>query len=389
MSRLDRCYTIADFREQARRHLPKSVFEFVDRGAEDEVALRDNRAAFERLKLRTKFCVDLTERDMGTELFGKKIKLPLAIAPTGIAGMCWYQGELALAKAAAAAGIPFTLATSSLTPMEMIAKEAGGRLWFQLYLWKEEDLSFEMVARARDLGFEALIVTIDTALGRSREYNDRNGFTDPISFNRRMVTDLALHPRWLFGVMGRYLATSGMPRHENFPAKYQRRITTRNQGPSPINHPGLSWKHIARLREFWKGPLIIKSVLSEADAKLAVEHGADGVVVSNHGGRALDSAVPTIDILPEVVAAVGNKTTVMLDSGIRRGTDVIKALALGAKAVLLGRSTLYGIATAGEAGATKALKILATEFEKNMAYVGCRNVSEVTKEIFAPSPPRF
>jgi (S)-mandelate dehydrogenase len=212
MSRLDDCYNIADLREGARRHLPKGVFEFVDRGTEDEFALADNREAFRRIKLRTKFCVDLTTRDMGTELFGKRTALPLAIAPTGTAGLCWYRGELALAKAAAAFGVPFTLATSSLTSMETVAKEAGGRLWFQLYVWKEEELSYEMVMRAKNLGYEALIVTIDTALGRSREYNERNGFTDPITLNRKMLTDLALHPRWVLGVMGRYLATTGMPR---------------------------------------------------------------------------------------------------------------------------------------------------------------------------------
>src|SRR4051794_16149373 len=177
MSRLDDCYNIADLRQAARKHLPKGVFEFIDRGAEDEIALSDNTEAFRRMKLVTRFCVDLTDRDMGTEIFGKRSNLPLAIAPTGIAGLCWYQGELALAKAAAKRGVPFGLATASLTSMETIAKEAGGRLWFQLYFWREEEYSFQIVKRARDLDYEALIVTIDTALGRGREYNDRNGFT--------------------------------------------------------------------------------------------------------------------------------------------------------------------------------------------------------------------
>ncbi len=385
MSRLDRCYNIADMREVAHRRLPKGVFEYLDRGAEDEIALADNRAAFKRMKLRTRFLVDLTERDMGTELLGKRAELPLAIAPTGIAGLTWYQGELALAKAAAAKGVPFTLATGAITSMEKIAEVAGGRLWFQLYMWKEEELSYELVGRARDAGYEALVVTIDGGLGNNREYNRRNGFTVPFTISARALTDMSLHPQWLIGVMFRYLATTGMPRHENYPEKYAQRIT-RGPGEGPMRHTAMTWKDIDRMRDFWPGKLIIKGILREEDAVLAVEHGADAVVVSNHGGRALDSAAPTIDILPEVVAAVGDRTTVILDSGIRRGSDIVKALALGADAVLTGRATLYGTAVAGQAGAEKALSILATEFEKTMGYVGCRTIDEVSPDIFAQPP---
>ena len=383
MSRLERCYNIADMREVARKRLPKGVFEYLDRGAEDEIALADNREAFKRLKLRTRFLVDLSERDMGTELLGSRSELPLAIAPTGVAGLTWYQGELELAKAAAAKGIPFTLATGSITSMEKIAEVAGGRLWFQLYMWKEQELSYEMVGRARDAGFEALVVTIDGALGNNREYNRRNGFTIPFTISPRSLTDMTLHPEWLIGVMFRYLATTGMPRHENYPAKYSHRITTGTGAERPMRNTAMTWEDIDRMRDFWPGKLVIKGILREEDAVLAVEHGADAVVVSNHGGRALDSAAPTLDILPEVVRAVGNRTTVILDSGIRRGSDMVKALALGADAVLTGRATLYGTSVAGQAGAEKALSILHTEFEKTMAYVGCRRVSEVTPDIFA------
>ena len=385
MSRLDRCYNIADLRLQALKHLPKGVFQYIDRGAEDEVALADNRQVFRDLKLRTRFMVDLTDRDMGIDLLGKRSNLPMAIAPTGIAGLAWYQGELALAKAAAAKGIPFTLATGSITSMETIAREAGGRLWFQLYMWKEEDLSYQLVARARDAGFEALIVTIDGALGNNREYNKRNGFSIPFSISARSVTDMATHPRWLLGVMGRYLMTTGMPRHENYPAKYAHRITSGAGGGSPMRHHAMTWKDIQKMRQFWPGKLIIKGILRKEDAVRAVEFGADAVVVSNHGGRALDAAAPTLYILPEVVDAVGGKTTIFLDSGIRRGSDMVKALALGANAVLTGRATLYGIGTAGQAGAEKALSIIKTEFEKTMAYVGCRRVSELSHDVFSPN----
>jgi isopentenyl diphosphate isomerase/L-lactate dehydrogenase-like FMN-dependent dehydrogenase len=383
MTRLDRCYDLADMRNAARRHLPKGVFEFIDRGAERELALDENIRAFERLKLRTKFLVDLSVRDMGTEIFGKRVAFPLAIAPTGIAGLCWYQGELALARAAAAASVPFTLAATSITAMETVARTAGGRLWFQFYMWKEEELALEMVARARDLGYEALFITVDTALGRTREYNDRNGFTDPISLNARFLTDMALHPRWVAGVIGRYVMNGGMPRHENYPKKYRHRITRGRADEAPQNSQAVTWEHVARVRQLWPGPLVVKGILTGEDARRAVASGADGVVVSNHGGRALDSAAATIDMLPEVVAAVGGRATIFLDSGVRHGSDIVKAVALGADAVLVGRATLYGIAAAGQAGAEKVLSLLATQFEKNMGYIGCRRVSELSPAIFA------
>lgn len=386
MSRLDRCYNLDDVRDAARRHLPKGVFEFVDRGAEREIALAENVEAFQRLKLQTRFLVDLGNPDMGTELFGQRISLPLAIAPTGIAGMCWYQGELALARAAAAFGVPFSLAAPSTASMELIMENAGGRKWFQLYVWKEEDLCFEMMERARNVGYEALFVTIDTAYGRTREYNDRNGFTDPMSLNMRFIIDMVRHPRWVLGVIGRYVATTGMPSHDNYPPKYRIKITRRRPEEQPQNSISMTWEHIRRIRDRWPGPLIVKGILNADDARKAVDHGADGIVVSNHGGRALDSAIAPIDMLPEIVAAVGDRTTVLLDSGVRHGADIVKAVALGAKAVLIGRPTLYGIAAGGQAGAEKVLAMLATQFEKNMGYIGCRKVSELGPHIFAKRP---
>ncbi len=391
MSLLDRCHNIADLRGGARRRLPKGVFEFVDRGSEDEIALRDNRAAFGRLKLRTRFLVDLTGRDMGTDLFGKRSELPLAIAPTGIAGLLCYQGELALARAAAAAGVPFTLTSNSITSIDAIARGSDGRLWYQVYMWKDQQPVYDMIARARDMKrFDALVVTIDTALGRNREHNLRNGFGIPFTLNPRVMADMALHPGWLMRVMLPYLSTTGLPKHENFPPQYQRVIARGIGGGAgggePSRHEGMTWQDIKRLRDFWPGKLIVKGILSGHDAKQAADHGADGIVVSNHGGRALDSAVPTIDILPEVVAAVGGRVTILLDSGIRRGSDIVKALALGAQGVLVGRATLYGIAVAGEKGAAKALAMLRSEFEKTMGYVGCRRVAELGRDIFAPGP---
>ena len=373
-------------REAARRHLPKAVFEFVDRGSERDLALAGNTAAFARLKLRQRVLVDLSRRDMGTDLFGKRIAMPVVIAPTGIAGLLWYQGELALARAAADAGIPFTLTANSITSMETVARQAAGRRWFQFYLWEEEDLAFQMVERAKGLGYEVLVVTVDTALGRTREHNDRNGFTDPISLNARFLLDMALHPRWLAGVMGRYLTTTGMPRHENFPAQYRNRIT-RPTSKAPKNSTTTTWDVIGRIRGIWPGPLVVKGILTADDARRAVDEGADGVVVSNHGGRNMDSAVASIDALPEIVNAVGARTTVLLDSGIRRGSDIVKALALGAKAVLIGRATLWGIAAGGQAGAERALNLLRREYEQTLAYAGCRSAQDLDRDVLASDQP--
>ncbi|MEP1217579.1 MAG: alpha-hydroxy acid oxidase [Marinobacter sp.] len=384
---IDHCYNIADLRRAAKRRLPKGIFEYIDRGSEDEVALAHNRAAFDRLKLKTRVLEDLRDLNTDVELLGDASAIPLAIAPTGIAGLCSYEGELALAKAAANAGVPFTLATGSITSMEKIAEQARGRLWFQLYMWQEEALSYQLVQRAKDAGFEALVVTVDAALGNNREYNQRNGFSIPFKVSARSIIDMLCHPRWMVSVLGRYLATSGMPRHENYPARYQHRIAFGSGQAKPVRQSGMTWADIGRLREFWPGKFIVKGILRPEDALLAIEHGADGIVVSNHGGRNLDSSVASIDALPDIVAAVAGRATVLFDSGIRRGSDIAKALALGADSVLVGRATLYGVAAGGQRGAEHALKILRSELRKTMAYLGCTDVSELTPDIFAKTAP--
>jgi (S)-mandelate dehydrogenase len=389
VSRLERCYNIADLRAAGRRRLPKGVFEYVDRGTEDEVAAGNNRAAFERIKMRNRVLVDVSKIDMGTTLFGKPMSLPLAIAPTGVAGLCWYEGELELAKAAAAAGIPFTLATGSNTAMEKVVREAGGRLWFQLYMWDKRELSYGLVERARDAGFEALILTVDAALGANREHNQRNGFNQPFRPSARNMADLMMHPDWLHRVLFRYVRTSGMPRHENYPEEYRKPITGDAGLKKDLRAHSMNWEDVDKLRRMWPGTLILKGILRADDAVRAAERGVDGIVVSNHGGRNMDSAVATIDALPAIVDAVGHRTTVMLDSGIRRGSDIVKALALGAKAVLIGRATLYGVMVGGQAGAERALSILQNEFKRTMAYVGCRSIAEVSADVLVSPPPAF
>jgi isopentenyl diphosphate isomerase/L-lactate dehydrogenase-like FMN-dependent dehydrogenase len=389
-----RAYNIADLREIAQRRLPKGLYEFVDRGTEDEVSLRRNRAVFESIKLKPRTLVDVSGRSQAITLFGHELKMPIAIAPTGSAALMWYEGEIALARAAAAAGIPFTLATGSMTAMERIVEEAGGRLWFQLYMWPDRSLSHKLVERAKAAGYEALVVTVDSAVPANREYNRRNGYTVPFTFMRRNVADVLMHPRWLFGVLTRYVLTTGIPRYANYPSELKNRITGRPMGTSMTKNDSLNWEDLRALRKLWPHTLMVKGILTPEDAVLAAECGADGVIVSNHGGRNLDSSMAPIEVLPEVVDAVGKRLTVIVDSGFRRGSDVVKALALGAKAVLIGRPTLYGTAAAGEAGATRAIAIYREEIDRVLALIGCRCIAELNPEsvampdtLFAPPVP--
>lgn len=376
-------YNIADLRDMARGHLPRAIFEFIDRGTEDDVALANNREAFDRIKLRARTLVDVSKRSQEITLFGNKQPLPIVIAPTGTAGLLWHNGEVGMARAAAAAGIPFTVATNSMTPMETIVREAGGRLWFQLYMWSDRRLSHQLVERANRAGFEALIVTVDGAVAANREFSHRNGFSVPMKLNSRLVADVMMHPRWLAGVYLRQLLTSGTPRFENYPPEIQDKITARTFKKSILKNDSLNWDDLRALRKLWPRTLMIKGTLHPEDAKLAADCGIDGLIVSNHGGRMLDSSLAPIDVLPSMVDAVGKKLTVMMDSGVRRGADVVKALALGAQAVLIGRATLYGTAAAGEAGATRAIDILREETDRIMALIGANNVTELDRKCLA------
>jgi isopentenyl diphosphate isomerase/L-lactate dehydrogenase-like FMN-dependent dehydrogenase len=322
--------------------------------------------------------VDVSQINTQQHIFNTTTALPLAIAPTGIAGVAWYEGELELAKAAAKAGIPFTLATGSNTPMEKIAAEAGGQLWYQLYLWRNKQLSYDLIKRVYQAGFKTLIWTVDIGLGANREHNKRNGFNLPYKLNSRSVIDMLCHPRWMAAVMGRYLLTSGMPRHANYPPQFQDKITGKALTDKALRADQVSYQDIDRLRDLWPGTLIIKGIMRADDAERCVEHGADGIIVSNHGGRNMDSAPSPLDVLPSIVAAVGERTNVIVDSGVRRGSDIVKCLALGAKLVLTGRATLYGVSAGGCKGATKALGFLEDELRRTMSYIGARSLAEIT-----------
>lgn len=370
------CYNIADLRDRARRRLPLGIWEYAERGVEDETGMARNRAAFDRITFRPRVLRRVDRIDTSVSIFGQQTPMPLALAPTGAAGLLWHNGDLALARAAAAAGLPFTISSASTLDVDVIAS-AGGRLWFQLYLWEDRSLSMAVVDRAAELGCEALFVTLDMAVPPNREYIHRNGFGTPFTLNARNTIDVLTHPRWLAGVMGRYMLSGGIPTQANLPDRLRTKVTKGAPPGALFKQDDLDWDGIKELRDRWKGRLILKGILHPADAEQALAAGADGIVVSNHGGRALDSSVATIDALPAIVQAVGGKMTIFLDSGIRRGSDIVKARALGADAVLAGRAPLYGLAAAGEAGVARALELLRAETARTMAMLGARNFAEV------------
>jgi isopentenyl diphosphate isomerase/L-lactate dehydrogenase-like FMN-dependent dehydrogenase len=370
------CYNIADLRERARRRLPLGIWEYAERGVEDECGMARNRAAFEAVTFRPRVLRGVHQVDPSTEVFGRRVPFPFAVAPTGAAGLLWHEGDLALARAAAKADVPFVISSASTMDLEQIV-EAGGRQWFQLYLWEDRSLSYAVIDRAWALGCEALFVTLDLPVPPNREYIQRNGFGTPFKLNARNTMDVLTHPRWLAGVMGRYMLAGGIPTQANLPDRLRAKVTKGAPPGALFKQDDLDWDGAKALRDRWPGKFVLKGVLHPEDAEKALALGADGIVVSNHGGRALDCSLATIDALPAIRDAVGGRMTVFLDSGIRRGSDVVKALALGADAVLAGRAPLYGLAAFGEPGVARAIELLRSETVRTMAMLGARHMTEV------------
>jgi len=378
MGDLSQAVSIEDLRRIAKRRLPRAIFDFFDGGAEDELTLRGNRAAFERLQLLPRVLVDVSVVDLKTEILGKTSSLPLAIAPTGGISAGRAGAELALARAAKAFGVPFTLATPAAFTIERVADEVGGRLWFQLYAVRDHEFREKLVLRANAAGYEAMLVTVDLPVSGKRERDPRNGFVTPFKPSWRNSRDVIFKPAWLLEIM-----RHGLPGMANFDG-YRFSAQEPTDLATAVGREmdaGLDWNAVKRLRELWPGKLLLKGVERPDDAERAAAIGCDGVVVSNHGGRQLDGAMPTLDALPAVAAAVGNKIAVLLDGGVRRGVDIVKARALGAHAVLTGRATLFGVQAGGEAGARRALEILASELERSMKLCGARSVAEISRDL--------
>ena len=350
-----------DLRAAARRRLPRIAFDYLDGGAEDDLTRNANREALDRIRLVPRALVDVSGRSQRVCVFGHGYDSPFGIAPTGAAGIYWHRAEIALARAALAMRVPFVLSTHSFVPLAEVARASGSAPWLQLYIDPQHAVTEALLDAAAQSGCTVLVLTTDAPTGGNREYNYRNGFTIPVRLTRRTVLDGLSHPGWLARVYARGLR--GRPLSE---------------WTTPHGHA--SWNDLVWLRRRWPHRIVVKGVLTVEDARLAEAHGVDGVWISNHGGRQLDGAPASIDALPPVVEAVGRRLTVMVDSGFRRGTDIVKALALGADMVFVGRPALYGVAAAGEAGAIRALTLLKGEVDRALALLGCRSAAELGRQ---------
>jgi isopentenyl diphosphate isomerase/L-lactate dehydrogenase-like FMN-dependent dehydrogenase len=376
-------YSVAAMRELARRRLPRAVFDFVDGGAEDEIVVGRNESAFDELSLLPQPMRGTTRRDQTVELFGRKLKGPVLIGPTGMTGMLWPRGEIEAARAAAAAGTVYTMSHGATVKMEDLAREAPGNLWMQVFAYKDRGLTQSFVERAHAAGFQGLVLTIDNQVLGQRERDLRNGFTIPPRFKFSGLLDMALHVRWL-------LRMARAPRLAM--ANYEREGDTGvfSIGARIVGWMDASanWKEVEWLRGFWDRPLILKGILHPDDAKRAVSIGVDGVVVSNHGGRQLDIVPASLQALPAVVDAVAGKIPVLLDGGVRRGGDVVKALALGATACLIGRPHLWGAAVAGEQGVARVLEIYRSEIDRVMALCGWDDLDQINRSVLFDATAR-
>lgn len=383
MSNFSSAVNISDLRRSAKRRLPRAIFDFFDGGAEDEVALRDNRAAYERVRIAPRVLRDVSGVDMSCEILGGPSKMPLVIAPTGGIGIAWPGADLAIARAAASYGIPYTLSTTSTASIEAVAEANGtGRRWFQLYVLYDRDFTDKLVERAWAAGYEALVVTVDLPVGGKRERDSYNRFTQPYRLGAGQILEALTRPAWAL----RILANGGLPMLENLRGFTQKKTETLVSISSAVGQnldAAFDYAGLRRLRELWKGKLLVKGVARADDAERIVQLGADGIWISNHGGRQLDAARATLDSLPAIVAAIGAKVPVLLDGGVRRGVDMIKARALGAQAVCAGRPTLYGASAGGEPGALRALAILADELQRSMQLCGTRTIAEIDRGLIA------
>ena len=367
---------LEDFEAPARRYIPRPIYGYVSGGVERNVTLNWNRSAFDDLALLPRMLVNVSQRSQKTELFGRSYDSPFGISPMGGTSLAAFDGDLALARAAAARNVPMILSGASLTALEKVRETSPRHTWFQAYLPGEEQAITELVERVAKAGYDTLVLTVDIPVGANRENNVRNGYNAPLRPSLRLALQCLARPRWLIGTALRTYFTHGMPHFENMGKRTP--LVSRTAVRERANRDHLNWQHFALMRRLWKGKLVIKGILAKEDAVIAREQGADGIIVSNHGGRQLDSASSPLRVLPGIVEAAGGMT-VMMDSGIRRGTDVLKALALGAKFVFVGRPMLYAAAVAGETGVRHAIRLLHDEIDRDMAMLGANTIAEISR----------
>lgn len=378
LRRLARAASVEDLRDIARRRLPGGIFDYIDGAAEDEVTLRRNSEAFSRIEFRPRVLVDVSAVDASTTLLGQPLEFPLVLAPTGFTRIADPQGELAVARAAERAGLPYTLSTLSTRSIEQVAAVSAGRKWFQVYVWRDRELVKEMLQRAASSGYEAIMITVDTAVFGRRERDVRRGFELPPKVGLDTFVSGVLHPGWTWqflraepiafaNVVGRSVGDGSDA------------VTLADYINAQFD-PALSWREIDWFRSHWDGPIILKGVQTLEDAHLAAKAGVQAIAISNHGGRQLDGSPAPIEVVGSVADAVGDRVEIICDGGLRRGSDIAKALALGARACMAGRPYLYGLAAGGERGVDHVLAHLREGFERTLALVGARNVAELTPE---------
>jgi isopentenyl diphosphate isomerase/L-lactate dehydrogenase-like FMN-dependent dehydrogenase len=374
--RPERAVNVADLRRMAQRRLPRIVFDYIDGGAEDEVTLRRNCAVFAEVELRPRGAVAVGEPALQTRVLGQELALPVLLAPIGSGRLFWPRGEAAAASAAGKAGTAYVLSTLSGVPLEEVKAAAGGPCWYQVYLVGGRDVALRAIARAKAAGFSALAVTIDTAVAGMRERDARNGAQALLSGDPATMLpylgQVLLRPAWLVD----FMRDGGLMRFPNVTLPGGESMGYADV-TALLAESVVRWEDLRWIRESWTGPIAVKGIHTGDDARRALDAGADAVIVSNHGGRQLDTVAPTLRVLPEVVAAVGDRAEVLLDGGIRRGSDVVKALCLGARAVLVGRAHAYGLAAAGEAGVARALEILRADLARTLALLGCGSLAEL------------
>lgn len=399
--RLRRAASVDDLRRMARRRLPRGVFDYIDGGAEDEVTLRRNVEAFRRVELRPRVLRDVAQVDPSTTLLGQRLPLPLVLGPTGFTRIATSGGELDVARAARRAGLPYTLSTLATRSIEEVAAVSSGAKWFQVYVWRDRGLVRAMLERAGAAGYQAIVLTVDTAVLGRRERDVRRGFTLPPRIGPSTLVDGLLHPGWTLdflradpitfaNVAGSGLSDRGAGDSGGAGATEAVNGTRAVDLADYINSqfdPSLSWRDLEWFRSVWTGPIVLKGVQTVEDAKLAAGAGVDAVALSNHGGRQLDGAPPVLELVQPVVQAVGERTEVLCDGGIRRGSDIVKAVALGARACMIGRAYLYGLGAGGERGVDHVLTLLDAGARRTMALTGCRRLADLGPDLVAWRAP--
>jgi len=381
--RLQKVLALDDLEPLARAYLPRPVFGYVSGGAETRGTLRDNREAFGQYCFLPRTLIDVSRRTQKRSLFGMEFRSPFGIAPVGFSALSAYRGDIALARGAARAGIPMVMSGAALIPLEEVCR-AAPHAWFQAYLPGEAGTILPMLQRVERAGFGTLVLTVDFPVPGNRENTLRSGFVAPLKPSLRLAWDGMVRPRWTVKTFLRTLALHGMPHFENTTVDRGPPIVARNIVRQVSGRDHLNWTHIDLIRKNWKGRLVIKGILTLQDALIAHERGVDGIIISNHGGRQLDGSPSPLRVLPAIADAIGGEIPVMMDSGIRRGSDVLKALALGADFVFLGRPFIYAAVIAGEAGVAHVHKLLAEEVDRNMALLGINDLSEMTPDRLMP-----